>query len=57
MNVAVQEMSHYVESDFMVVNRDFDQALIELHSIVTSQRLVTSRQQVVLQDMLRDLLN
>lgn len=57
MNVAVEEMSHYVESDFMVVNRDFDQALNELRSIVTSQRLATSRQQAVLKDMLRDLLN
>ena len=57
MNVAVEEMSHYVESDFMVVNRDFDRALEELRSIVTSQRLRTPRQQEVLGDMLQDLLN
>jgi guanylate kinase len=57
MNVAVEEMSHYVESDYLVVNKDFDQALDELQSIVTSQRLLTSRQQVVLSDMLQDLLN
>lgn len=57
MNVAVEEMSHYVESDFLVVNKDFDQALHELLSIITSQRLLTSRQQDVLSDMLEDLLS
>lgn len=57
MNVAVEEMSHYVESDFLVVNKEFDQALDELQSIVTCQRLLTSRQQEVLSDMLQDLLN
>lgn len=57
MNVAVEEMSHYVESDFLVVNKDFDQALDELQSIVACQRLLTSRQQEVLSGMLRDLLN
>jgi guanylate kinase len=57
MNVAVEEMSHYVESDYLVVNRDFDQALDELQSIVSSQRLRTARQQVILGDMLQDLLN
>jgi guanylate kinase len=57
MNVAVEEMSHYIESDYLVVNKDFDQALDELHSIVNSQRLLTIRQQEVLSDMLQDLLN
>lgn len=57
MNVAVEEMSHYVESDYLVVNQDFDQALDELESIVISQRLRTSRQQEVLSNMLQNLLN
>jgi guanylate kinase len=57
MNAAVEEMSHYVESDYLVVNRDFEQALSEMQSIVDSQRLVTARQQEVLRDMLGDLLN
>ena len=56
MNAAVEEMSHYVESDYLVVNKDFDQALSEMQSIVDSQRLLTPRQQVVLGDMLEDLL-
>ncbi len=50
-------MSHYVESDYLVVNKDFDRALDELQSIVISQRLLTSRQQEVLAGMLQDLLN
>jgi guanylate kinase len=57
MNVAVEEMSHYVESDYLVVNKDFDHALDELQSIVISQRLLTARQQDVLGDLLQDLLN
>jgi guanylate kinase len=57
MNAAVAEMSHYVESDFLVVNKDFDQALDELQFIVVSQRLRTARQQRILSGMLKNLLN
>jgi guanylate kinase len=57
MDAAVAEISHYVESDFLVVNKDFDLALEQLHSIVLSQRLRTSRQQTILSDMLQNLLN
>jgi guanylate kinase len=57
MNAAIEEMSHYVESDYLVVNEDFDQALDEMHAIVISQRLLTSRRQGELSDLLKDLLN
>jgi len=57
MNAAVAEMSHYVESDYLVINKDFDQALADMQSIVESQRLLTSRQQDVFGDMLQDLLS
>lgn len=56
MNAAVEEMSHYVECDYLVVNKDFDVALNEMQSIVDSQRLLTFRQQEVLADMLQGLL-
>ena len=56
MNAAVAEMSHYVESDFLVVNKDFDQALDQLQCIVASQRLRTARQQKLLSSMLQNLL-
>jgi guanylate kinase len=57
MAEAVEEMSHYVESDFLVVNRDFDAALAELEAIITSQRLRTSRQREVQVELLRELLD
>ncbi len=57
MSVAVEEISHYVQSDYLVVNKDFDQALDELQSIVHSHRLLTSRQQDILSDLLKDLLH
>jgi guanylate kinase len=56
MAEAVEEMSHYIESDFLVVNRDFDTALAELGAIITSHRLRTARQRGVLVDLLQDLL-
>jgi guanylate kinase len=57
MAEAVEEMSHYVESDFLVVNNDFEQALAELQAIIISQRLQTSHQQQRLADLLADLLS
>ena len=57
MAKAVEEMSHYVEGDYLVVNQDFDTALEQLQSIIGCQRLRTSRQQVELAQLLQDLLN
>jgi guanylate kinase len=57
MAEAVEEMSHYTDGDYLVINDVFDQALRELQAIVTSQRLRTPRQQRVLGDILCDLLN
>lgn len=57
MAEAVEEMSHYIESDYLVVNQDFDAALAELQAIITAQRLRTPRQQRVLAQLLQDLLN
>lgn len=54
---AVLEMSHYVESDFVIVNNDFDIALEELRAVVTCQRLATGRQQDALKTLLNELLN
>ncbi|MFT6387775.1 MAG: guanylate kinase [Cellvibrionaceae bacterium] len=45
MQEAINEMSHYVEAQWMLVNDDFDQALIDLHSILLAQRLKISVQQ------------
>jgi guanylate kinase len=56
MRDARDEMSHYAEYDFLVVNDVFDQALSELRAIVQSQRLTLQRQARVLEDRLRSLL-
>ncbi|PCI19886.1 MAG: guanylate kinase [Piscirickettsiaceae bacterium] len=43
MQAAVDEMSHYVEYDFVVINDDFDTALQQLNCLIKSQRLATNR--------------
>ena len=49
---AVEEMSHYIESDFLVINDDFEKALADLQSIITCQRLATDRQRRLLPELL-----
>ncbi len=56
MSQAVEEISHYVESDYLVVNEKFEHALGELESIVNAERSRTVHQQVRLSHMLQDLL-
>ncbi|KZX55974.1 guanylate kinase [Halioglobus sp. HI00S01] len=57
MAEAVEEMSHYVSSDFMVINDDFQVALEELRAIVTCQRLTTDRQRRIHGALLDELLS
>lgn len=56
MQDAVNEMSHYAEFDYLVVNDDFDQALQELKSIIQANRLRQLRQERKLEHLLIDLL-
>jgi guanylate kinase len=44
MRDAVEEMNHYHEFDYLVVNDDFQQALGEIKSIMLSHRLEKNRQ-------------
>lgn len=57
MEEARQEMSHYVESDYLIVNDDFDEALRGLQSIIRSQRQALGRQQHHHQALINSLLN
>lgn len=57
MSEAIEEMSHYTESDYLVVNNEFERALEELEAIVVSQRLRTANQTQSLQQLLTNLLN
>lgn len=44
MAQAKAECSHYQEFDYIIVNDDFDQALVDLTTIVNNQRLKRSQQ-------------
>ena len=57
MQDAVNEMSHYAEFDYLVVNDDFDQALQELHCIIRANRLRQARQERTIETLLIELLN
>ena len=56
MAEAEEELSHYVDADYLVVNRDFQVALASLEAIVASQRLATPRQRQALKVLLGELL-
>ncbi len=53
---AQEEMSHYGEFDYLIVNDDFNRALYELEAIVEARRLDTRRQSVRLEPVLENLL-
>ena len=56
MQDARQEISHYAEYHYLIVNDDFDEALQALRGLVLSHRLDIDRQAVVLSDLLAELL-
>ena len=57
MSQAVDEISHYPEADYIVVNDVFETALEELKSIVTAQRLRADVQVTRHARLLQDLLS
>jgi len=56
MQDSAKEMSHYAEYDYLVINDDFNTALIALKSIILANRLSIDRQQYQLESLLVDLL-
>jgi len=56
MNDAVNEMSHYAEFDYLLVNDDFDAALHDLRCIFSANRLRQLHQERSLEKLLIDLL-
>ena len=56
MKDAVNEMSHYAEFDYLLVNDDFDTALQELRCIFTANRLRQLQQERNLENLLIELL-
>ena len=56
MNAAREEMSHWDEANYLIINDDFGTALGELQALVRTLRLRTGQQQSTLQDLIEDLL-
>jgi guanylate kinase len=54
---AKQEMSHYNEYQFLIINDDFDVAFNELRSLVTAERLRLERQAFEHADLIHSLIN
>lgn len=56
MDQAVNEMSHFESSDYLVLNRNFEEALNELEVIVKAQRLKTVKRSKNLGNILSEML-
>ena len=57
MSQAVNEMSHYGEFDYLVINDEFDLALRDLQTIIRSQRLSINWMQHYKEDLIKGLIN
>lgn len=57
MSEAVNEMSHYHEYDFVIVNEDFETALSEMSAIFTAMRTKTAVMQQKNGNLINDLLS
>ncbi len=57
MQQAREELSHYAEFDYLIVNDDFNQAATELQAIVLAHRLRMTRQSVEQRKLLSFLLS
>lgn len=56
MQQAINEMRHYAEYDYLLINDDFDLALADLKAIIRAERLQQQRQQLRHQDTIKKLL-
>ena len=57
MRAARDEMSHWDEADYLIINDQFDSALEALQALVRSLRLRTGQEQEALQNLIEDLLS
>ncbi|WP_232771253.1 guanylate kinase [Colwellia sp. 75C3] len=57
MEQAQAECSHYNEFDYVIVNDNFDQALLDLTIVVNNQRLKCRQQSIAQQELFNNLLN
>lgn len=57
MSQAINEISHYNEFDYIVINDDFDTALTQLRAIIISNHLKLAKQQEKYAHLIANLLN
>jgi len=57
MAAAIEEISHYKEFNYIVINDDFDQALAELRAIVQSRRNALQRQMANHAELIKSLIS
>jgi len=57
MQTAIGEMSHYAESQWLIINDLFDLALQQLHDVIRTQRLQTGKQSGNYSGLIADLLH
>jgi guanylate kinase len=57
MRDAENEISHYVEFDYVIVNDDFDEALQSLAAVIVTKRHELAKQQVAHQTLIAELLS
>jgi len=57
MQEAINEMSHYVEFDYLIINDDFDEARDNLAAIIKGNRMLHEHQQQKHADLLAKLLS
>ncbi|HAD09049.1 MAG TPA: guanylate kinase, partial [Porticoccaceae bacterium] len=55
--MAREDMSHYIEADYLVINKVFDTALGELEAIIRSRRLLIAAQEQRQATLLQELLS
>ncbi len=56
MTQAIEEISHYEEFDYLIINDNFESALQELQAVILSQRLRLEAQRIRWKDLLDQLL-
>lgn len=57
MNKAVNEISHYGDADFLIINDDFDTALDDLRAVIRNARLTQGAQSARYSELLTALLS
>lgn len=56
MEKSMNEISHYGEADYLIINEDFEEALKGLKTIVRAHRLETAKQAVINNNIIKGLL-